>query len=286
MPKRLTRRQQAFLEAYRVWGFIKIAADKASVSRELHYNALRVSETYRDTFSAIEKEHTDALVQQAQELSLQGPIAPVYYSRKIVGFRLNPSIRLLMKQLRLADPKKFSFRKPRPRKPDSGRDFPGFSLQAFRRADSPGSRPKPDSEGVFRLSRLRSSRRVKARKSEPSKEIRREDGPALQASEQMRRFATRPAGPGWATGWPFRPEGSRGPGGKPDSEDNFRRRAGVLPQWRTQQHLHGSLDRSASGEGRGEPLHPHRSRGVTDARNAGVPPPKSPTKRAWASQPP
>ena len=142
MPKCLTRRQHAFLEAYRTWGFIKIAADKANVSRELHYNAMRVSETYRDAFAAIEQAQREALIQQAQELSLQGPIAPVYYSRKIVGFRLNPDIRLLMKQLRQADPKKFRFRQPRSRKPDSERDFQGFSFQRGRGSEPPGERPK------------------------------------------------------------------------------------------------------------------------------------------------
>ena len=45
---------------------------------KLHYNALRVSETYRDAFATIEQEQMQALIQQAQELSLQGPIAPVY----------------------------------------------------------------------------------------------------------------------------------------------------------------------------------------------------------------
>ena len=47
MPKPLTAKQQSFLEAYRTYGIVRIAAAKSGVSRELHYNALRVSETYR-----------------------------------------------------------------------------------------------------------------------------------------------------------------------------------------------------------------------------------------------
>jgi len=74
MSKPLSRRQQAFLGAYRVHGSIEIA----QVSCELHYNALRVSQTYYEVFAAIEREHSEALVEQAQELAEQGPIAPVY----------------------------------------------------------------------------------------------------------------------------------------------------------------------------------------------------------------
>ncbi len=65
MPKPLTIKQQAFLEAYRTYGIIRIAAATSGVSRELHYNALRVSETYRQALSAIDKEHPRRLEEQA-----------------------------------------------------------------------------------------------------------------------------------------------------------------------------------------------------------------------------
>jgi len=249
MPKRLTRRQQAFLEAYRTWGFIKIAADKSNVSRELHYNAMRVSETYRDAFAAIELEQREALIQQARELSLQGPIAPVYYSRKIVGFRLKPDIRLLMKQLRQADPKKFCFRQPRRRKPDSERVFQGFSFQRIRRSDTPESGQKPDSEGVFRLSRFRTSWLPETRNSQRAEEIR-QPTPSNSELVPMDRAAGRPPVISRFLHSTTRPlaaprdtpipaaAGAPDQGRKPDSEGDFGRRANDSPRRSPQPHLH------------------------------------------------
>src|SRR5688572_24384040 len=80
MPKPLTIKQQAFLDAYRTYGIVRIAAAKSGVSRELHYNALRVSETYCQALAAIDKEHALQLEEQARTIILnQGVPEPVFY---------------------------------------------------------------------------------------------------------------------------------------------------------------------------------------------------------------
>ena len=126
MPKPLTTKQQAFLEAYRIYGIIRIAAAKSGVSRELHYNALRISETYRQALAAIEKEHALQLEEQARTIARnQGIPEPVYYGRKLVGFKRRFSDKLLICLLEANHPEKF--RRPKaPRKrppPDNGANF-------------------------------------------------------------------------------------------------------------------------------------------------------------------
>jgi len=120
MAKRLTKRQQAFLGAYRELGFVDGAALKAGVSRELHDNAMRVSKPYREAFFEIEQIFALSLEEEARRLALVGEIEPVYYGRKIVGFRNRPSDRLLFFLLKANAPEKFvePLRRPRKRKPD------------------------------------------------------------------------------------------------------------------------------------------------------------------------
>jgi len=61
MPRKtLTRRQQALPSALRDTGFISPADELVGVSRELHYNALRVSPVYRRAFAAIQKHLSEA----------------------------------------------------------------------------------------------------------------------------------------------------------------------------------------------------------------------------------
>ena len=121
MAKRLTKRQQAFLDAYREFGFVHGAALKAGVSRELHYNAMRVSKPYREAFREIEQTFALKLEEEARRLAVIGEVVPVYYGRKLVGFRNRPSDRLLMFLLKANNPEKFvePFRRRRTRKPDS-----------------------------------------------------------------------------------------------------------------------------------------------------------------------
>jgi len=104
--------------------------------------------------------------------SHQGPIAPVGDNRKIVGFRFTPSIRLLMKRLRDANPVTFCFRKPRPRKPDSGRDYWRLPPLPVRRVRGPGERPKNLTVNVFfRWCACVAGGRSEMRNSAPSEEI-------------------------------------------------------------------------------------------------------------------
>src|SRR6218665_276098 len=121
MAKKITKRQQAFLDAYRELGFVHGAALKAGVSRELHYNAMRVSKPYREAFREIEQTFALKLEEEARRLAVIGEVVPVYYGRKIVGFRNRPSDRLLIFLLKANNPEKFvePLRRRRTRKPDS-----------------------------------------------------------------------------------------------------------------------------------------------------------------------
>src|SRR6218665_682443 len=121
MAKKITKRQQAFLDAYRELGFVHGAALKAGVSRELHYNAMRVSKPYREAFREIEQTFALKLEEEARRLAVIGEVVPVYYGRKLVGFRNRPSDRLLIFLLKANNPEKFvePLRRRRRQKPDS-----------------------------------------------------------------------------------------------------------------------------------------------------------------------
>src|SRR6218665_1098001 len=126
MTKPLTRPQEAFLDAYRIYGIVRIAAPQAGVSRELHYNAMRVSETYREAFAAIQREHALGLEEQAREIAVNGIPEPVYYGRKLVAFKRKHSDSLLIRLLEANDPEKFGRPKApagRRRKPVHGVNF-------------------------------------------------------------------------------------------------------------------------------------------------------------------
>src|SRR6218665_295723 len=126
MTKPLTRPQEAFLDAYRIYGIVRIAAPKAGVSRELHYNAMRVSETYRQAFARIQQEHALGLEEQARAIAVDGIPEPVYYGRKLVAFKRKHSDSLLIRLLEANDPEKFGRPKAparRRRRPDGGVNF-------------------------------------------------------------------------------------------------------------------------------------------------------------------
>jgi len=126
MTTPLTKHQEAFLEAFRTYGIVRIAAGMAGVSRELHYNALRVSETYREAFATIQQDHAFRLEEEARAIAVEGIPEPVYYGRQIVGFRRKYSGRLLIRLLEANDPAKFCRpRAParRRRRPDTGAFF-------------------------------------------------------------------------------------------------------------------------------------------------------------------
>ena len=142
MAQRITNRQQAFLDAYRELGFVHGAALQASVSRELHYNALRLSKPYREAFQEIEQILALRLEEEARRVALQGNPEPIYYGRKIVGYRARPSEKLLIFLLQANNPEKFldPFCRSRKRKPDrrpiSRRSAatPSFSWKRLRRS--------------------------------------------------------------------------------------------------------------------------------------------------------
>jgi len=134
MPSRITKRQQAFLNAYSELGFVHGAALQADVSRELHDNALRVSKPDREAFSEIEQIFPLNLEEEARRIAVQGNPEPIYYGRKIVGYRNRPSDKLLIFLLQANNPEKFlhPFRRRKKRKPDSRaisrRASTGFNL--------------------------------------------------------------------------------------------------------------------------------------------------------------
>ena len=147
MAKKLTKRQQAFLDAYRELGFVHGAALQAGVSRDLHDNALPVSKPYREAFFEIEQIFAMRLEEEARRVALEGTPEPIYYGRKIVGYRNRPSEKLLIFLLQANNPEKFldPFRRSRKRKPDrrpiSRRASTGFNASWKRDLQSRRTRP-------------------------------------------------------------------------------------------------------------------------------------------------
>ena len=107
MCKPLTERQQAFLDAYRTNGLVKPAAEQAGCSRELHYGALRSSETYREAFAMVQRELVDELEEEARRRAIYGVKIPKLYRGKVIGYETRYSDTLLMYLLEANDPEKF-----------------------------------------------------------------------------------------------------------------------------------------------------------------------------------
>ena len=106
-PKPLTERQQAFLDAYRVHGKVKPAAEQAGCSRELHYGAMRTSETYRDEFALVQQRLADELEEEMWQRAVYGVKIPKFYRGEIIGYDIRYSDVLLMRLMEANDPEKF-----------------------------------------------------------------------------------------------------------------------------------------------------------------------------------
>ncbi len=241
MTKPLTERQEKFLDAFRTYGIVLIAARKAGVSHELHYNAMRVSETYRQAFAAIQQQHALGLEEQAREIAVNGIPEPVYYGRKLVAFKRKHSDSLLIRLLEANAPEKFGRPKAparRRRRPDGGRNFQtGLArILAERR-----TQPRSDRSTWKRL------RRTGPPPGQPCL-------PTAEARwDELRKLARQHARPKTAP-----PAAEAEPSKSPRHWRDLRRgriKGPTRPV--AHQFLDGSLDGSASGEGRGQPLHPN-----------------------------
>ncbi len=105
--KPLTQRQQAFLDAYQVTGQVKPAAARAGCSRELHYGALRTSETYREEFSLVQQRLAAELEEELWQRAVYGVKIPKFYHGQVIGYEIRYSDTLLMQLLEARDPEKF-----------------------------------------------------------------------------------------------------------------------------------------------------------------------------------
>jgi len=105
--KPITQRQQAFLDAYRVAGLVKPAAAQAGCSRELHYGALRTSETYRQAFTLVQRELVDELEEEARRRAIYGVKISILFRGKVIGYETRYSDTLLMYLLEANDPEMF-----------------------------------------------------------------------------------------------------------------------------------------------------------------------------------
>jgi hypothetical protein len=104
----LTERQQAFLNAYRYSGMVKEAAAEAGCSRELHYNALRTSEAYREAFAVLQQVLAFELEEEARRRAVDGVKIPVVYRGKVIGYDTRYSDNLLVFLLEANHPEKFA----------------------------------------------------------------------------------------------------------------------------------------------------------------------------------
>ncbi len=105
--KPLTQRQQGFLDAYQVTGQVKPAAARAGCSRELHYGALRTSETYREEFSLVQQRLAAELEDELWQRAVYGVKIPKFYRGEVIGYEIRYSDTLLMTLLEARDPEKF-----------------------------------------------------------------------------------------------------------------------------------------------------------------------------------
>ncbi len=107
MNKLITERQQGFLDAYQVTGQVKSAAARAGCSRELHYGALRTSETYREAFDLVEQRRAAELEDELWQRAVYGVKIPKFYRGEVIGYEIRYSDTLLMRLLEARDPEKF-----------------------------------------------------------------------------------------------------------------------------------------------------------------------------------
>ncbi len=107
MKKPLTDQQTEFLVAYRTEGRVKPAAARAGCSRELHYNALRTSETYRKAFAMVQQDFVDELEEEMRQRAIYGVKIPKFYRGEVIGYETRYSDTLLMALLEANNPEKF-----------------------------------------------------------------------------------------------------------------------------------------------------------------------------------
>ncbi len=107
MNKPITQRQQVFLDAYQVTGQVRSAAARAGCSRELHYGALRTSETYREAFDLVEQRRAAELEEALWQRAVYGVKIPKFYRGELIGYEIRYSDTLLMQLLEARDPEKF-----------------------------------------------------------------------------------------------------------------------------------------------------------------------------------
>src|SRR6218665_3142106 len=105
--KPITERQQGFLDAYQATGQVKSAAAQAGCSRELHYGALRTSETYREEFSLVQQRLAAELEEALWQRAVYGVKIPKFYRGELIGYEIRYSDTLLMTLLEARDPEKF-----------------------------------------------------------------------------------------------------------------------------------------------------------------------------------
>ncbi len=105
--KPITERQQGFLDAYQATGQVKSAAAQAGCSRELHYGALRTSETYREAFDLVEQRLAAELEEELWQRAVYGVKIPKFYRGEVIGYEIRYSDTLLMTLLETRDPEKF-----------------------------------------------------------------------------------------------------------------------------------------------------------------------------------
>src|SRR6218665_3676553 len=92
MARKLTKRQQAFLNAYRELGFVHGAVQKAGVSRELHYNALQADLPISEPAPVeVRKPDSGEFVPEATEVGAPGCLVGSSRERLRRGQGLTPA---------------------------------------------------------------------------------------------------------------------------------------------------------------------------------------------------
>jgi len=105
--KRLTPKQQAFLEAFACGGSIRLAAESAKVSRRNHCRWLKCDPKYAEAFEVARESACQALEDEARRRAVEGVREPVYYEGEVCGHRQRYSDVLLMFLLKGANPEKY-----------------------------------------------------------------------------------------------------------------------------------------------------------------------------------
>ncbi len=338
--KLITQRQQGFLDAFQVTGQVKSAAAQAGCSRELHYGAMRTSDTYREEFSLVQQRLAAELEEALWQRAVYGVKIPKFYRGQLIGYEIRYSDTLLMRLLEARDPEKFGGireelqrqsredglgvrwdreevgrptlprmtgpmppappRPPRPPVPpiaECGEPVTYAEWAAVRGITGMADCGPVDEEKLKRWAAGENLGSVEwvpdeaamdlvSEDADREEEVAEADGPEsgdsdadfcvrwgaaepewpedespLQAPESVSAETTRPGGPGWETGWLFRPGVRAGRKGKPDCDGDLLRNDGpshgenaaTFGRFPVRKRLRRGLACH-----RGEPLHPNR----------------------------